>query len=33
MLVMETIANTWPQITLAAGVAVILVAIYKDETK
>lgn len=32
-MLVETIANTWPQITLAAGVAVLLIAIYKDETK
>ena len=32
-MLVETIANTWPQITLAAGVAVLLIAIYRDETK
>ena len=32
-MLVETIANVWPQITLAAGVAVLLIAIYKDETK
>jgi len=32
-MLVDAIANTWPQITLAAGVAVLLIAIYKDETK
>jgi len=32
-MILEALANTWPQITLAAGVAVMIIAIYKDETK
>ena len=32
-MLIETIANVWPQLTLAAGVAVMIIAIYKDETK
>ena len=32
-MLVETIANVWPQLTLAAGVAVMIIAIYKDETQ
>ena len=32
-MLIETIANVWPQLTLAAGVAVMIIAIYKDESQ